>query len=176
MSYDDDYPEEREQDDEEGEDTVESTVWHLLLLINPGDEDAALKQFTEYRDEVEDQGDDEPMRLVAQVTDWRSGFEVEADDTRTLVDAINELVSRWSDVHIDWKGDPDDDEFHEDIDGAEIFNRAFDELNQHGYTLWSCEAEDDALAGWITASSDDEQMRQVSTALGINIRLGSQVT
>ena len=92
MSYDDDYPEEREQDDEEGEDTVESTVWHLLLLINPGDEDAALKQFTEYRDEVEDQGDDEPMRLVAQVTDWRSGFEVEADDTRTLVDALKPVT------------------------------------------------------------------------------------
>jgi len=176
MSYDDDYPEERDHDDEEGEDTVESTVWHLLLLINPGDEEAALKQFTEYRTEAEDQGDEDPMRLVAQVTDWRSAFEVDEDDTRTLVDAINELVSRWSEVTIDWGDDPDDDEFHEDIDGAEIFARAFDELNQYGYTLWSRETDDETVSGWITASGDDEQMRQVATALSINIRLGSQLS
>ena len=175
MSYDDDYPEEREQDDEEGEDTVESTVWRLLELLNPGDQDSALLQFSKYRDEAEDQGEDEPMRLVIQVTNWQSTFEVDADDTRELVDAINELTRRWSEVAIDWKGDPDDDEFHEDIDGAEIFNRAFDELKPHEYTLWSMETDDDTLAGWITLSRDDEEIRHLATVLGINIRLGSQV-
>ncbi|MDR6641670.1 MULTISPECIES: DUF6630 family protein [Luteibacter] len=177
MSYDDDYPEEREYDDEEGEDTVESQVWQLLLLINPGDEENALRQFTVYRAEIEDQGDDDPIRIVAQVTDWQSSFEVDADDTRTLVDAIMELVSRWSDVTIDWDGDPSEDEFHEDIDGPEIFSRAFDQLNQYGYTLWAREAEeDDVYAGWITSSRDDEHMRQLAATLGINLRLGSQVT
>lgn len=174
-SYDDDYPEEREDDDEDGEGSAEALVWQLLLLINPGDEENALQQFTAYREEVEDQGDEDPVRLVAQVTDWRASFEVDADDTRTLVEAIEELVSRWN-IDIDWDGDPTDDEFHEDVDGPELFARAFDELNQHGYTLWAREADDDTYAGWITSSRDDEAMRQIATALDINLRLGSQVT
>ncbi|MGF6495549.1 hypothetical protein ABIE56_003748 [Luteibacter sp. 621] len=173
--YDDDYDYEREHDDDE-EDSVESQVWHLLLLINPGDEDAAMQQFTAYRDDVEEEGEDDPMAIVAKVTDWRSGFEVDADDTRALIDAIKELVSRWSGVEIDWGGDPDDDEFHEEVDGPEIFSRAFDSLNERGYTLWSREAEDDDVyAGWITSSRDDEQMRVLATQLGINLRLGKDV-
>ncbi|WP_448098248.1 DUF6630 family protein [Luteibacter yeojuensis] len=175
-SYDDDFENDRDPDDaEDGDDSVESQVWHLLLLINPGDEDGAMQQFSAYRDEVEEEGDEDPIRIVGRVTDWRSGFEVDADDTRALVDAIKELASRWN-IDIDWDGDPDDDEFHEDIDGAEIFARAFDQLNQHGYTLWAREADDDVYAGWITSSRDDEQMRLVATQLGINLRLGSQVT
>jgi len=175
MNEYDDYDDERD-DDDDGDDSVESQVWQLLLLINPGDEDGALQQFTEYRDLVEEEGDDDPMRIVAQVTDWRSGFEVDADDTRGLVDAINELVARWN-LQIDWDGDPDDDEFHEDVDGPELFNRAFDQLNAHGYTLWSREADaDDVYAGWITRSTDDEPMRIVATTLGINLRLGNQVS
>ncbi|QWT21033.1 hypothetical protein KPL74_03235 [Bacillus sp. NP157] len=173
--YDDDYEYEREHGDDDEEDSVESQVWHLLLLINPGDEDAALQQFTAYRDAVEQEGEDDPLRIVTQVTDWRSAFEVEADDTRALVEAINELVVRWN-LQIDWGGDPDEDEFHDDIDGPEIFSRAYDALNERGYTLWSREAdEDDAYAGWITSSRDDEQMRVLATALGINLRLGNQV-
>ncbi|MDY1547896.1 DUF6630 family protein [Luteibacter sahnii] len=169
----DDYDDERDGDN--AEDTLESQVWQLLQLINPGDEDGAMQQFSEYRDLVDEEGDDDPMRIVAQVTDWRSGFEVDADDTRGFVDAINELVARWN-LQIDWDGDPDDDEFHEDVDGAELFGRAFDQLNEHGYTLWAREADEDGVyAGWITRSSDDESMRLLATALGINLRLGSQV-
>jgi hypothetical protein len=172
-SYDDDY-EERDYDDDDSEDTVEKHVWQLLLLINPGDEESALQQFAAYREEAEDQGDDEPMRIVAQVTDWRSSFEVDEDDTRVIVDAIKELVSRWN-LDIDWDGDPDEDEYHEDVDAAEIFNRAYDQLKPHGYTLWSREADDDVVAGWITSSRDDESMLLVATALGINLRRGDQM-
>ncbi|MGA7439194.1 MAG: hypothetical protein WBW32_13820 [Luteibacter sp.] len=175
--YDDDYDYEREHDDEDEDDSVESHIWQLLLLINPGDEEGALRQFTAYRETVGEEGDDDPIRIVAQVTDWQASFEVEADDTRTLIDAINELVSRWSEVEIDWGGDPGDDEFHEDIDGPEIFSRAFDSLNERGYTLWAREAEeDDMYAGWITSSRDDEAMRQLATVLGVNLRLGRDVT
>ena len=173
-SYDDDFPEERDYDDEDGDDSVESQVWQLLLLINPQDEESALQQFTAYREAVEEEGEDDPVRLVGRVTDWRSGFEVDADDLRALVEALNELASRWN-LSIDWDGEPDDDEFYEDIDGAEIFLRAFDQLKPHGYTLWAREAEDDVYAGWITLSRDEEPMRIVATQLGINLRLGSQV-
>lgn len=175
-SYDDDFDQDDAFEDEGDDESTESQVWRLLTLINPGDEDSAMQQFSAYRDTVEEEGDDDPVRIVAQVTDWRSGFEVDADDTRTLVEAINELASRWN-LSIDWDGDPDDDEFHEEVDGPEIFSRAFDQLNQHGYTLWAREAdEDDVYAGWITQSRDDEAMRVVATELGINLRLGSQVS
>ncbi len=175
-SYDDDFDQDDGYEDEDDNESTESQVWRLLMLINPGDEDSAMQQFSAYRDTVEEEGDDDPVRIVAQVTDWRSGFEVDADDTRTLVEAINELASRWN-LSTDWDGDPDDDEFHEEVDGPEIFSRAFDQLNQHGYTLWAREAdEDDVYAGWITQSRDDEAMRVVATELGINLRLGSQVS
>ena len=176
MAHDDDYEDDRDYDeDDDGEGSTEAQVWQLLLLINPGDEDGAMAQFSAYRELAEEEGDEDPVRLVAQVTDWRSGFEVDADDTRALVEAINELVARWN-ITLDWDGDPDDDEFHEDIDGAEIFSRAFDGLREHGYTLWAREAEDDDVyAGWITRSQDDEAMRLIATELGINLRLGSQV-
>jgi hypothetical protein len=174
--YDDDDRYDHEHDDEDGEDSTESNVWQLLLLINPNDEDAALQQFTAYRETVDEEGEEDPIGIVARVTDWRAGFEVDADDTRVLVEAINELVSRWSGVEIDWGGDPDDDEFHEEVDGPEIFSRAFDSLNERGYTLWAREAEeDDVYAGWITSSRDDENMRIIATALGVNLRLGNQV-
>ncbi|MGN6090812.1 MAG: DUF6630 family protein [Luteibacter jiangsuensis] len=175
-SYDDDFDQDDGYEDEDDDESTESQVWRLLMLINPGDEDSAMQQFSAYRDTVEEEGDDDPVRIVAQVTDWRSGFEVDADDTRTLVEAINELASRWN-LSIDWDGDPDDDEFHEEVDGPEIFSRAFDQLNQHGYTLWAREADDDDVyAGWITQSRDDEAMRVVATELGINLRLGSLVS
>lgn len=175
-SYDDDFDQDDGYEDEDDDESTESQIWRLLVLINPGDEDSAMQQFSAYRDTVEEEGDDDPVRIVAQVTDWRSGFEVDADDTRALVEAINELASRWN-LSIDWDGDPDDDEFHEEVDGPEIFSRAFDQLNQHGYTLWAREADDDDVyAGWITQSRDDEAMRVVATELGINLRLGSQVS
>jgi hypothetical protein len=174
-SYDDDFDYDGDHDDEDGDDSVESRVWRLLTLINPGDEDGAMQQFAAYRDAVEEEGDDDPVRIVGQVTDWRSGFEVDADDTRALVEAINELAARWN-LTLDWDGDPDDDEFHEEVDGPELFSRAFDQLNEHGYTLWAREADDDVYAGWITQSRDDEAMRVVATELGINLRLGNQVT
>jgi hypothetical protein len=175
-SYDDDDSYEERDYDDDSEDTVEKHVWQLLLMINPGDEEAAKNQFNEYGIEVEDQGDDDPVRLVGQVTNWRSSFEVDADDTRGLVEALNELISRFRDVTMNWGGDPDDDEYHEDIDAAEIFNRAYDQLKPYGYTLWSREADDDVSAGWITSSSDDESMLVVATALHINLRRGDQLS
>ena len=43
-------------DDESG---LEASVWQLLLLINPGDDDAAFQQFAAYRDAVGDTPEDE---------------------------------------------------------------------------------------------------------------------
>lgn len=175
---DHDFDAEHDFDENESiDDSVEACVWQLLLLINPGDEETALQQFADYRDAVAqaDEHDVEPMAIIRRVIDWRSGFHVDARDTHTLVQAIDELSSRWN-ISIDWGGDPDDDDFHADTDAASLFAIAYDRLLEHGYTLWAWEADDGNYAGWITLKRDNELLRELATSLGINMRLGSEVT
>jgi hypothetical protein len=175
---DDDFDTEHGFDEKESVDeSVEACVWQLLLLINPGDEEMALQQFAEYRDVVAqaDENEVDPIDILRRVIDWRSGFHVDAHDTRALVQAIDELSLRWN-ISIDWGGDSDDDDFHTDIDAASLFAIAYDRLLEHGYTLWALEVEDDSYAGWITLKRDNEHMRELATSLGINMRLGSEVT
>lgn len=169
MRDDDDFDDSPDFDDED--DSVEAQIWQLLLLINPGDEEAALQQFAEYREAAEDDGD-EPLELLARVIDWRSGFIVGADDPRTLVQALDELVARWN-LSIDWGGDPDDDDFFDDMDAAGLLSIAYDRLAESGYTLWLWETGDDRQAGWMTLTRDNEPMRELATVLHINLRLGS---
>lgn len=170
-NFDDDDDFEPDFDDDEG-DSVEAKVWQLLLLINPGDEETALQQFAAYRDAG---GEGEPVELVARVIDWRSGFYVGAHDPRALVQALDELAARWN-LAIDWDGDPDDEEFFEDTDIAALLAIAYDRLAEFGYTVWAWETDGDAYAGWITLTRDNEPMRELATVLGINLRLGSEVS
>jgi hypothetical protein len=167
--------------DEVDDDSVEGLVWQLLRLINPGDEETALQQFAAYREAVasaEEEGkedEDEPVEVVGRVIDWRSGYYVGTDDTRSLVEAINELSSRWN-VSVDWNGDPDEDEFHADLDVPSLLATAYDRLAEFGYTVWSWETDDGSYAGWVTLTRDAEPMRELATALNINLRLGSEVS
>jgi hypothetical protein len=177
-SSDSDFHSEHDFDEEESvSDSVEARVWQLLLLINPGDEERALQQFADYRDSVgqADENDIEPIEIIRRVIDWQSGFYVDRQDTHALVQAIDELSSRWN-ISIDWGGDPEDDDFHTDFDAASLFAIAYDCLLEHGYTLWAWETEDDSCAGWITLKRDNEFLRELATSLGINMRLGSEVT
>lgn len=177
-SYDDDLDQGHEHDfDEDDEDSVESRVWQLLLLINPGDEETALQQFADYREAAAEIDADDlvPIELIGRVIDWRSGFIVGAHDLRSLVQAVNELASRWN-LSIDWNGDPDDDGFFDDMDAAELFSIAYDRLAEFGYTLWAWETDDGSHAGWMTLTRDGEPLRELATALHINLRLGSEVS
>lgn len=174
-SFDDD---DLEHDfDDAGDDSVEARVWQLLLLINPGDEETALQQFTAYRELLESGEDDgaEPVELVGRVIDWQSGFQVQADDLRTLVQAIDELCARWN-LTIDWGGEPDDEEFFDELDAPALLATAYDRLAEFGYTLWLWETDRDSYAGWITLSRDSEPLRELATVLGINLRLGSEAS
>lgn len=158
----------------EPDDSIEALVWQLLTLINPGDEETALNQFSAWREADEEAGGhDAPVELVGRVIDWTSGFHV--DDPRALVQALDELAMRWN-LSIDWDGDPDDDEFFDDRDVPALLSTAYDRLAEHGYTVWIYETDDDAYAGWITLSRDAEPMRELATALAINLRLGSDAT
>src|SRR6185437_6485710 len=160
----------RDFDDED--DSVEAKVWQLLLLINPGDEETALQQFSEYREAAAEERSAEPVALVARVIDWRSGFMIAEDDLRSLVQALDELSARWN-LSIDWDGDPDDDDYFDDADAGSLLGIAYDRLAESGYTLWTWETEDDSYAGWITLARDSEPMRELATALHINLRPGS---
>ncbi|RCS28876.1 hypothetical protein DEO45_14345 [Rhodanobacter denitrificans] len=170
MRDDDDFDDDREVDGED--DSVEAQIWRLLLLINPGDEETALQQFGEYREAVAEGGDAEPVALIARVIDWRSGFMVAEDDLRSLVQALDELATRWN-LSIDWGGDPDDDDYFDDADAGSLLGIAYDRLAESGYTLWTWETDDDSYAGWITLTRDSEPMRELATALHINLRPGS---
>ena len=175
MSHDDDFDDGHGFDDLD-EDSVEARVWQLLLLINPGDEDSALQQFADYRDAAAATDPQRlvPIALVAQAIDWRAGFIVEAHDMRALMQAIDELAARFN-LAIDWNGDPDDDEFFDDMDPPELFSIAYDRLAEFGYTLWAWETDGDSCAGWISLTRDGEALREVAGALHVNLRLGSDV-
>ncbi len=163
--------------DEDGLDAEEleseALVWQLLLLVNPGDDEAALRQFSHYRDAFEAAGADaEPLRMLKEATDWRSGFHVDWKDTASFVDAITELVSRWN-LDIDWGGDASEEEFLEATDVPALMATAYDRLREHGYTLWTWNTEGDGYGGWITSARDDEAMRLLASALDIELRPGS---
>ncbi len=173
MRDDDDFDDDRDFDFDD-DDSVEARVWQLLQLINPGDEETALQQFTDYREAVESGDVTEPVELVARVIDWRSGFMVAEDDLRSLMQALDELSARWN-LAIDWNGDPDDDDYFNDVDAGSLLGIASDRLAESGYTLWTWETADDSYAGWITLTCDNEPLRELATTLHINLRLGRDV-
>ena len=149
---------------------LEAVAWQWLLLVNPGDEDAALQQFASFREALAGAGEDaEPTALLRDAIDWKAGFFVAEDDPQALVDALDELAARFG-LRIDW--DLDDDAV-DDADVGTLVNIAFDRLREHHYTLWTWETGSDHHAGWITRQRDDEALRLVAGALGFHVRTGA---
>ena len=165
--------------DVDEDDTTEALVWQLLLLINPGDEDAALQQFDAYRDALAAGADPdaEPVWLLTGAIDWRAGFHVQDAEHGALIDCIDELAARWN-IDIDWGvEDPTDAQFLAGADASTLIATAYDRLREYDYTLWTWNTggpgrDDDSHAGWITQSRDDEAMQAVAAALGIELRRG----
>jgi hypothetical protein len=162
------------------DDSTEALVWQLLLLINPEDEELALQQFSAYRDAVADRGEDdgEPVWVLNDVIDWKSGFHVDAGDAAAFIDSVTELASRWN-LRIDWGvEDPGDDDFLASADVPALMAVAYDRLREYGYTLWTWNtsggrAGADTHAGWITLNRDEDAMRALAHALGIELRAAS---
>jgi hypothetical protein len=163
----------RPDHDLDDEAALEHVIWQLLLLINPGDEDAAREQFEGWQQAMAAQDGIDPVDRLADVVDWRSGFRVEVHDTRALVESLEELASRWN-LRIDWGvEDPTDDEFLDGADSESLIATAYDRLREHHYTLWLRDAGHDLHSGWITRSDDNEAMRMIASALGIDVRPGA---
>ncbi|MEN1926789.1 hypothetical protein WCE59_10580 [Luteimonas sp. MJ146] len=150
---------------------TETLVWQFLLLINPGDEETALQQFSTYQEAAShaDGEEFEPAWALKDIIDWKSGFQVRAGDTATLIESITELVSRWN-LEIDWGvDDPDDDDSLAEASLYSLLQAAYEALRTYGYTLWVWEADADTMAGWITLTQDNEAMRTIAPALGIKL-------
>jgi len=158
--------------------TSEALVWQLLLLINPGDEETALRQFSAYGeagDAAAADGDVAVATRLQSVIDWASGFHVDGDDMTCLIESVDELAARWN-LRIDWGvGDADDDGYLNNTDTPALLSTAHDRLREYGYTLWLRNTGDDSHAGWITLSQDDDAMRLLASELGIEVRPASEV-
>lgn len=153
--------------------TTEALVWQVLLLVNPGDEETALRQFSHYREALQEAGGEaEPVWALKEAIDWTSGFFVDWKDKESFIDSVAELVRRWN-LEIDWGGDPSDEDFLDATDVPELMSTAYDRLREHGYTLWTWDTGSDSYGGWITSSRDDEAMRLLAAALNIELRPGS---
>lgn len=163
----------RSELDLDDEAALEQMVWQLLLLINPGDEDAAREQFDSWQSAMAaDEGAD-PVDCLADAIDWKSGFRAGVDDRRALIESLEELASRWN-LRIDWGvEDPTDEAFIESADAESLIATAYDRLREHHYTLWLRDAGHDLHAGWITRTDDNEAVRLIASALGIDLRPGS---
>ena len=158
---------EMEIDEEAG---TEALVWQLLLLINPGDETRPAASALAGGDHRRSDEEFEPAWVLKDIIDWKSGFQIHDDDATAFVEAISELVSRWN-LELDWGvDDPTDDEFLDSASVPGLLQVAYDALRSYGYTLWVWETGTESTAGWIALSRDDDAMRVIAPALGIELR------
>lgn len=172
--------------------TFQALVWQLLLLINPGDDEAALQQFAAWQEALADAGGTEvegivvdgididgiqALELLKDVIDWKSGFHIEAADPAALIESLDELASRWN-LQIDWGvEDPGDEAFLRDADVPTLIALAHGKLREYGYSLWTWNlrggASEVVYTGWIALRRDDEAMQAIAHALDIELRPGS---
>jgi len=159
------------QADLDDEAAVEAVVWQLLLLINPGDEDSAQQQFAAIRESLSEGGD--PVELIRDAIDWKAGFFLDEEDAAGVVQVLDELAARF-DLRIDWDTeDATDPEFLAGTDVPALLHRAYDQLREHHYTLWTYETGSAHVAGWITLQRDEEALPLVAGALGFHARAGA---
>jgi hypothetical protein len=145
-------------------------------MINPGDEETALQQFATWQEAMtEAVGEEaEPVWLLKDVIDWRSGFHVAEGDVVGLIENLDELAARWG-LRIDWgTDDPADDAFLSESDVGDLTATAFAQLREHGYTLWLWDSGSTTHSGWIALRQDDEAMHDLAAALGIAVRMGAR--
>src|SRR5688572_17841683 len=116
---------------------LEAVAWQLLLLINPGAEDAALQQFGAVREALAEGGD--PLEAIRDAIDWKAGFNIADDDQGGVIEALDELAARFG-VRIDWDiDDTSDEDALADTDAPALLQRAGEQLREHHYTLWTWE-------------------------------------
>lgn len=169
---DDNYPGDVDHDGIDEDASTEALVWQWLLIINPGDEDAAMQQFGAFQDVLgtREADDLDLPQVLRDIIDWQSGFHIDEGDRGALIDCLQELAARVG-VDLDWGvEDPTDAEFLAGASAGELLETAFDQLRLEGYTLWTWDTGGESVAGWISRGSDDEGVRLLAPALGFEAR------
>jgi hypothetical protein len=153
---------------------IEALVWQWLLRINPGDDEAATQQLAAFREALGvDDAPDAVQAALETATDWRSSFRISENARSTLIDAIDTLSERFR-VEIDWDvEDPTDDEALAGASTSALLEVAYDQLRVAGYTMWTWDTGDDTVAGVMAPRDDDEGMRVIGNALGLDVRPGA---
>lgn len=171
---DDNFAAPDETDEADGEADIETLAWQWLLLVNPGDEESAQQQFRDWQEARA--GDDDPevvLTALLEASDWRAAFRVHEDDPVTLIDAIGALASRFR-VEIDWGvEDPTDATLLAATSAGALIDIAYDQLRVEGYTLWTWDRGDETVSGALAPRDDDEGMRVLGHALGLDLRPGN---
>ncbi|WP_093142154.1 hypothetical protein [Pseudoxanthomonas sp. GM95] len=170
-----DYEDDFDPFDPDETDAPEALAWNLLVMINPGDEETALRQFDLLRERLA-AGTDEPLPwMLRDIVDWTSGFFVMPDDVDGALEAMDELAARFG-LQVEWGGDRDDDDFMGALDVPSVLSIAYDSLRPHGYTLWCWNADSDGYGGWMALRRDDDGMRALSQVLGFELRPGNEAS
>lgn len=164
-----DYEDDADSFDPDQDEAPEALAWNLLLLINPGDQDTALRQFDLLRERLAAQAQAPLPWLLRDIVDWTAGFFVAPDETVALMECIDELAARYG-LTIDWGGDRDDDGFMDAHDVPSLLSLAYDRLREHGYTLWCWNADSDGYGGWMALRRDDDGMRALAQVLEFELR------
>lgn len=168
-----DYEDDFEGFDPDEADAPEALAWNLLQLINPGDEDTALRQFDLLRERMAAGSAESLPWLLRDIVDWTSGFFVMPDDVEGTFEVLDELAARYG-LQIEWGGDRDDEDFMETLDVPVLLSRAYDSLRPHGYTLWCWNADADGYGGWMALRRDDDGMRALAQVLGFELRTANE--
>lgn len=161
------------------EDDAQDAVSRLFALINLGDAAQTSRQLSLFEEALEDAEEDEASAAellwqIKDVIDWESGFHVDWKDAESFIGCLNQLCER-IDLEIDWgTDDTEDEDFLEGTSVPELMEIATNQLRVAGYTLWNWDAGDDAYAGWITRSEDDEEMTEIADTLGFDLKTGDQ--
>lgn len=158
----------------EHEGDLEVLAWQWLLRINPGDDEAAMQQFQAYRELLGEDDDAEAvLDALERVTDWRASFRIAETERTTLIDAIETLAERFR-VDIDWGvEDPTDAAALAHASTGALIEAAYDQLRVAGYTLWTWDTGDETVAGVLAPRDEDEAMRVLGNALGLELRPGA---
>ena len=142
----------------------------LIRVIN-ADPAIATQQLNAFRSKLDEReeevGDFEFHNLIgdiAEIADWKSSFHVDWKDTDSFVECIKKLASAWG-INVNLETSSNDEV-------PDLMKKAHQQLQTHGFTLWSWDTGGDCYSGWITRFSSNDTVAHASKVLETEVRVG----
>lgn len=135
---------------------------------------AGFKAFIEDEDNQQEYEGDAPAMLSAGLREggeWELLFSVDWKDTESMLSALSSLCDKLEiDLAFDWGTDTPED----DLDVAQIIQRAHAQLAPLGLNLWQWDRGTDSYEGWITRTADTPALTALCAAMGLAVKLPAQ--